>query len=56
MEVAEKESQRIKRDKGGRRKCTFIFSTRFIINRLFKKRGSSEDFKYYLAKATKTGR
>ena len=51
MEVAEKDSQRIKRGKGGRKKSRFTFLTRFIITRLFKKLGSSEN----LAKATKTG-
>ena len=55
MEVAEKDSQRIKCGKGGRTKCRFTFSTLFIITRFFKKRGSSKDFKYDLAKATKTG-
>ena len=54
MEVSEKDSQRKKRGKGGRKKCRFTFSTRFIVTRLFKKRGSLEDFKYDLAKATKT--
>ena len=53
MEVAEKDSQRTKRGKGGRKKCRFTFSTHFMIFHLFKKRGSSEDFKYELAKATK---
>ena len=53
MEVAEKDSQRIKRGKGGRKKCRF-FSSLFMITRLSKKRGSSEDLKYDLAKATKT--
>ena len=48
MEVAEKDSQRIKRGKGGRKKSRFTFSTRFIITRLFKKPGSSKDFKYDL--------
>ena len=55
MEVAEKDSLRIKRSKSGCKKCRFNLLTRFIITRLFKKRGSSEDFKYDLAKATKTG-
>ena len=55
MEVAEKDSQRIKCGKGDRKKCRFTFSARFRITRLFKKRGSSEDFKYDLAKATKSG-
>ena len=55
MEVAEKVSQRTKRGKSGCKKCRFTFSTRFIITRLFMKRGPSEDFKYDLAKATKTG-
>ena len=53
MEVAEKDTQRKKRGKSGRKKFRFTFSTRFIITRLFKERGSSEDFKYNLAKATK---
>ena len=35
MRVAEKDSQRIKRGKGGRKKCRFTFSTRFIVTRLF---------------------
>ena len=55
MEVAEKHSQRIKRVKGGRKKCRFTLSTRFIVTRSFKKWGSWEDFKYNLAKATKAG-
>ena len=55
MELAEKDSQRIKRGKGGRKKCRLTVSTRFIITRLYKKRGSSEDFKNDLATATKTG-
>ena len=55
MEVAEKDSKRIKCGKGGRKKCRFTFSTRFMITRFFKKRGSSEDLKYDLVKATKTG-
>ena len=56
LEVAGKDSQRIKRDKGGRRKCRFtFFSTRFIITRFFKKRDLRKIFKYDLAKATKTG-
>ena len=55
MEVAEKDSQRIKRGKWCRKKCRFTFSTRFKITGLFKKRGSSKDFKYDLAKSTKTG-
>ena len=54
MEVAEKNSQRIKRGKRVRKKCRFTFSIRFIITRLIKKRGSSEYFKYNLA--TKTGK
>ena len=54
MELAEKDSQRIKRGKSGRKKCGFTFSTRFIITRLFKKRRFLEDFKYDSAKATKT--
>ena len=55
MEVAGKDSQRIKRGKGGRKKCRFNFLTRFMITRIFKKRGFSEDSKYGLAEATKTG-
>ena len=55
MEVAENDSQRVKRGKGGPNKCRFTFLTHFLITRLFKKRGTSEDFKYDLAKATKTG-
>ena len=43
MEVAEKDSQRIKRGKGGRRKCRFNFPIRFTITRLIKQRESSED-------------
>ena len=53
MEVTEKDSQRIERGKGGRKKCRCTFSIRFMITRLFNKRRSSEDFKYDLAKATK---
>ena len=45
MEVAKKGSHRIKRGTGGRKKSRFTFSTSFVITRLFKKRGSSEDFK-----------
>ena len=45
----------MKRGKGGPNKCRFNFLTHFLITRLFKKRGTSEDFKYDLAKATKTG-
>ena len=40
MEVAEKDSQRIKRGKGGRR---FNFPIRFTITRLINQRESSED-------------
>ena len=36
-------------------KSVGLFSTCFMITRLFKKRGSSEDFKYNLAKAKKNG-
>ena len=53
MEVAEKESQRIKRGKVVAKSVDF--STRFLITHLFKKRGFSEGFKFDLAKATKTG-
>ena len=49
MEVAEKESVRLKRGKSGRKKCRFTSPTRFMITRLFKKQGSSEDFKNDLA-------
>ena len=54
MKAAKKNSQSIKRGKSGRKKCRFTFSICFMIARLFKKRESSEDFKYDLAKATKT--
>ena len=53
IEVAGKDSQRIKRGKGGCKKCRLTFSTRFVVTRLFKKRESSEDFKYDLAKETR---
>ena len=55
MGVAEKDSQIIKRNKGGRKKCRFTFLTCFTITRLFKKSVSLEDFQNSLAKATKTG-
>ena len=54
MELAKKDSQRIKHGKCGRKKCTFTFLTRFMITRLFRKRGSPLEFRYDLAKATKT--
>ena len=53
MEVAEKDFQRIKRGKVGRKKCSFTYWTLFMITRLIRKRGYLEDFKYDLAKATK---
>ena len=54
MEVDKKDSQKKKRGKVGHKKTRF-FSTHFLITRLFEKPGCSRDFKYDLAKATKTG-
>ena len=56
MEVPERDSQRLKSGKSVRKKCAFTFLNRFRITRLFKKRGSPENFKYDLIKATKNGK
>ena len=53
MEVAEKDTQIIKQGKRCRKKCRLTFWTRFMITSWFKKRRSSEDSKYDLAKAAK---